>query len=99
MRSPRSASQLLEHVRQAPEGPREADQAQFERLTQREQEVLTLLACGLSNREIGERLVISELTAKTHVQNLLRRLELRDRFQAAALGIRLGLHQAGGTLR
>jgi DNA-binding NarL/FixJ family response regulator len=96
--SPRSAAQLIGHFREqsssAAEGPTDEDLASLERLTSRERDVLALLSAGLSNREIGDKLFISELTAKTHVQNLLRRLEIRDRFQAAVLGIRLGLAEA-----
>ncbi len=52
-------------------------------LTPREQEVLTLIAQGYSNREIAEALCIAERTVKNHVNSILRRLDLRDRTQAA----------------
>jgi DNA-binding NarL/FixJ family response regulator len=56
---------------------------EYEELTPREQEVLRLIAAGKSNREIAEALYISERTVKNHVNSILRRLNLRDRTQAA----------------
>lgn len=52
-------------------------------LTKREYEVLTVIAEGLNNREIAERLFISEKTVKNHVSNIFRKLEVSDRIQAA----------------
>jgi DNA-binding NarL/FixJ family response regulator len=60
-------------------------------LTTREREILTLVAQGHSNRDIAERLVISERTARTHVSNVLSKLHLSSRTQAALLAIREGL--------
>ena len=54
-----------------------------EPLTRREQEVLALLAQGLTNREIAQALVISEVTAKVHVRHILKKLGVRTRTQAA----------------
>jgi DNA-binding NarL/FixJ family response regulator len=68
-----------------------APQVGLTSLTAREREILTLVAQGHSNREIAQRLVISERTARTHVSNVLSKLELSSRTQAALLAIREGL--------
>jgi DNA-binding NarL/FixJ family response regulator len=68
-----------------------APQAGLSSLTAREREILTLVAQGHSNREIATRLVISERTARTHVSNVLSKLQLASRTQAALLAIREGL--------
>ena len=60
-------------------------------LTDREAEVLRLLAAGHTNREIGKQLFISPKTGGVHVTNILRKLAVRDRVQAAAVAVRLGL--------
>jgi DNA-binding CsgD family transcriptional regulator/tetratricopeptide (TPR) repeat protein len=60
-------------------------------LTDREADVLRLLAAGHTNREIGQQLFISPKTASVHVTSILRKLAVRDRVQAAAVAIRIGL--------
>jgi NarL family two-component system response regulator LiaR len=60
-------------------------------LTEREREVLDWIAHGLSNREIAEKMVISEKTVKTHVSNLLDKLDLEDRTRAAIWALKHGL--------
>jgi DNA-binding NarL/FixJ family response regulator len=66
-------------------------------LTQREREILRLIARGQSNAEIAEHLVISPLTAKTHVRNVLRKLDCRDRAALVALAYETGLVTPGQT--
>ncbi len=66
-----------------------------DRLTDREREVLQLIADGRNNREIAERLFISEKTVKTHVSNILSKLHLDDRTQAAIYALRHGLAPDG----
>jgi NarL family two-component system response regulator LiaR len=63
----------------------------LEELTEREVEVLRLIAAGKSNREIAEEMVISDKTVKTHVSNLLSKLHLEDRTQAAIFALKHGL--------
>jgi len=70
---------------------RQADTLPHLRLTEREREVLTLIAAGLNNQEIADRLHIGVKTVKTHVSNILSKLELSDRTQAAVYAHRHGL--------
>ncbi|WGP06803.1 response regulator transcription factor [Bacillus subtilis] len=72
-----------------------ADMRRLESLTQRETEVLVLIATGLSNTEIGERLFLAQPTVKTHVGRILMKLEARDRVQAVVFAYEAGLVGAG----
>jgi two-component system, OmpR family, sensor kinase len=65
------------------------------RITRREREVATLVAEGLSNAEIAERLVLVEGTVANHIEHILRKLELRNRAQIAAWTVERGLYRSG----
>ena len=77
-------------------GPRAPTRARLDGLTERETEVLALIATGRSNGEIADDLVVSEQTVKTHVGHIFRKLELRDRAQAIVFAYESGLVEPGG---
>lgn len=81
---------LMEQVARRPEPEGEAP-GQVESLTAREIEVVRLVAEGRSNADIAQNLVISEKTVKTHISNILGKLQLQDRTQLAVYAIRKGL--------
>jgi NarL family two-component system response regulator LiaR len=80
--SPKAAARLMREIR-APESP--------EKLTERETDVLRLLAQGMANKEIAQQLVIGEKTVKTHVSNILSKLGVASRTQAALYAANIGL--------
>jgi DNA-binding NarL/FixJ family response regulator len=86
--SPQVAARLVKEVRPA---------ASPERLTEREVDVLRLLAQGLTNKEIAAGLHIGEKTVKTHVSNILNKLGLLSRTQAALYAVRMGLVSDSGV--
>lgn len=84
------ASKLLRHMGQ-PGNPRLSEQPTYETLTERELEVLALLAQGMPNKEIAAHLVISERTAKFHISSIMGKLGATNRTEAVALAAQKGL--------
>ena len=87
--SPSVTRRLIDQFAHRP-APR-ADAGALERITEREREVLTLVARGLSNAEIADELVLSEGTVKTHVKHIFGKLDLRDRAHAVIFAYDVGL--------
>jgi len=94
--APSVTRRLLDRFRGRLPAPTDAERHErLGALTDRELEVLGLIARGLSNREIAETLVLSEPTVKTHVSHVLDKLGLRDRAQAVVLAYEIGLVRPG----
>jgi DNA-binding NarL/FixJ family response regulator len=91
--APRVTRRLIEAFVQRPAAapPDAGDERALDELTAREREVLGLVGAGLSNQEIAARLVLSPLTAKTHVSRLFMKLGVRDRAQLVVLAYETGL--------
>jgi DNA-binding NarL/FixJ family response regulator len=92
--APSITKRLIEEISQRPARQASPPEA-LESLTQRELEVLQLVARGLSNHEIAQELFVSETTVKTHVGRVLMKLGLRDRVQAVVLAYEIGVVQPG----
>ena len=86
---PRVAVRVLQNIR----GENEDTEPLFTELTERELDVLKLIANGLTNSQISEKLVISENTVKGHVSNILSKLHVADRTQVAVYAWRKGIVQ------
>ncbi len=90
--NPRVAARLVQEL----QGVRAEEVNPFVELSEREIEVLRLIAAGKTNKEIADELVISEKTVKSHVSNILSKLHLADRTQAAVFAWNQGIVRRGG---
>ncbi|MDR2988313.1 MAG: response regulator transcription factor [Nocardiopsaceae bacterium] len=93
--APSATRRLIERFLERTTEPHPDQVASLASLTEREGEVLALMARGLSNAEIASQLFLSEGTIKTHVSHLLAKLSLRDRVQAVVLAYECGLVRPG----
>ena len=94
--SPNVTRRLIVEFTRIADAPRAPQKARIAELTERETEVLSLIAQGLSNAEIAAHLFVAEQTVKTHVSRILTKLALRDRTQAAVFAYETGLVRAAG---
>lgn len=92
---PRVAARVLQNIR----GENSGEQPLFTELTDRETDVLKLIAAGLTNSQIAEKLVISENTVKGHVSNILSKLHLADRTQVAVYAWQQGIVNRNDTTK
>jgi DNA-binding NarL/FixJ family response regulator len=95
--TPAVTRQLLDRVGRRLPAPVAAAPGAVTELTEREREVLELLARGMSNAEIAAALCVGEATVKTHVSNVLMKLGLRDRVQAVVFAYEIGLVRPSAT--
>jgi DNA-binding NarL/FixJ family response regulator len=94
--SPSVTRRVIDRMAREPT-PDASSNARLEALTQRERQVLELVARGLSNAEIAAAFVIEESTVKTHVKRILRKLRLRDRVQAVIFAYESGVIRPGAN--
>lgn len=94
--SPNITKRLIVEFARTAGAPRAPLKERIGDLTERETEVLSLIAAGLSNAEIAGRLILAEQTVKTHVGRILVKLGVRDRTQAAVFAYESGLVRPGG---
>lgn len=94
--APNITKRLIAEFSRVSTAPRAPSRDRVGALTERETEVLSLIAQGLSNAEIAGRLVVAEQTVKTHVSRILVKLGLRDRTQAAVFAYESGLVRPAG---
>lgn len=95
--APSVTRRLLDRFARLSVPPNETHAHALRQLTEREVEVLQLIAQGLSNRQIAERLTLAEPTVKTHVSHLLVKLDLRDRAQLVVLAYEAGVVRPGSS--
>ncbi|MET7868557.1 response regulator transcription factor [Streptomyces cyaneofuscatus] len=94
--SPNITKRLITEFSRTAGAPRAPLKERIGDLTERETEVLSLIAAGLSNAEIAGQLILAEQTVKTHVGRILVKLSVRDRTQAAVFAYESGLVRPGG---
>jgi DNA-binding NarL/FixJ family response regulator len=95
--SPSVTRRVIDRMAQQPT-PELAGRAKLDELTPREREVLTLIARGLSNREIAAALTVEDSTIRTHVKRILMKLDLRDRVQAVIFVYENGINRPGASV-
>jgi DNA-binding NarL/FixJ family response regulator len=95
--APSVTQRLIETFRARPEATPARDVSELDDLTDREREVLVLVARGMTNGDIASHLFLSEGTVKTHVKRIFAKLNLHDRTQAVILAYEVGLVRPGDT--
>src|SRR5262249_7247429 len=96
-RAPRVPRRLITSLATAPQRAPSTLNPSLSRLTEREREVMSLVAEGLSNEEIAGRLYLSPLTTKTHVSRIMTKLDARDRAQLVVIAYETGLVVPGSA--